>query len=126
MWRWQFHFCHKFLRGLAKSQEPLFDCALSSAELADDIQWDYGQRHRRDKPAEDVGPQRVNVGVTELQRAVPNYGEDKGSKYDARGDVFPAVFHHYIWRISDHVCDITIETVRTIDPTNADGLEEGQ
>lgn len=29
------------------------------------------------------------------------------------GDVCPAVLHEWIWTISNHVCDVFVETLRT-------------
>lgn len=36
-----------------------------------------GEGHGGNEPAQDVGPQRINVGVTELQRRVFDNGEDE-------------------------------------------------
>lgn len=34
-------------------------------------------------------------------------------KTDEGGDVSPAVLHHWEWTITNHVCDVTIETLST-------------
>lgn len=34
-------------------------------------------------------------------------------KTDEGGDVSPAVLHQQVWTITNHVCDVTVETLST-------------
>lgn len=55
----------------------LSQCALSLYEFTEHKQGDEEQGDRGNEPAQDVGPQRVDVSVTELQRGVFDNGEDE-------------------------------------------------
>lgn len=55
----------------------LSQCALSLNEFTEHKQGDEEQGDRGNEPAQDVGPQRVNVSAAELQRGVFDDGEDE-------------------------------------------------
>lgn len=98
----------------AEHRETLSQSAFSMRQLPDDEERNEGEGHRGNEPAQDVGPERVNVGAVELQRGVFDDGEDERGEADEGGDVAPAVLHHRVWTVTNHLGDVTVETLRTL------------
>lgn len=114
------------VHGPAELQESLLKSAFSFYHSVQHKEWDDGEGDGGNEPAQDVRPQRINVSVAELQRGVFDNREDERAKADEGSNVSPAVLHQRVRAITNHVRDVAIETLSTINPGDADGLTEGQ